>query len=165
MLKMDEVETENLYSIPRAKAIIERNLIERALVKHRGNRTKAAIDLEISHRALLYKMHTYGIQMRTTTPMIEYDEYAENSERKRYRTADGYIVVNGSSHRYAGKRNMVPEHVAIMEDLIGRRLHAGECVHHIDGNKSNNDISNLMLMTLYEHAKLHSLQRIHGNGD
>lgn len=28
-------------------------------------------------------------------------------------------------------------------------------VHHIDGNKSNNDISNLQLLELHEHKKLH----------
>ena len=31
-------------------------------------------------------------------------------------------------------------------------------IHHIDGNKSNNDISNLELLTPHEHAKKHGLQ-------
>jgi UDP-GlcNAc:undecaprenyl-phosphate GlcNAc-1-phosphate transferase len=40
---------------------IEEVLIRRALEKTKGNRTRAAEILEISHRALLYKIKEYGI--------------------------------------------------------------------------------------------------------
>ena len=46
-------------------------------------------------------------------------------------------------------------HVVEMENLIGRRLNKGECVHHIDECKTNNHISNLALMTLAAHSQLH----------
>jgi len=42
-------------------AAIEEILIRRALQKTRGNRTRAAELLEISHRALLYKIKDYRI--------------------------------------------------------------------------------------------------------
>lgn len=42
--------------------ITEQELIERALKRVGGNRTKAARLLEISHRALLYKIKEYGIK-------------------------------------------------------------------------------------------------------
>jgi two-component system, NtrC family, response regulator AtoC len=48
-------------SIKRTAAAIEQILIRRALVKTRGNRTRAADLLEISHRALLYKIKDYKI--------------------------------------------------------------------------------------------------------
>jgi two-component system response regulator AtoC len=48
-------------SIKKASAVIEESLIRRALDKTRGYRTAAAKLLEISHRALLYKMKEYGI--------------------------------------------------------------------------------------------------------
>lgn len=51
-------------------------------------------------------------------------------------------------------------HVVSMEQHIGRALAEGECVHHIDENKQNNDISNLMLMTIAEHARHHRLQEV-----
>ncbi len=38
---------------------MERTLIQRALVQTGGNRTHAARLLEISHRALLYKLKEY----------------------------------------------------------------------------------------------------------
>jgi two-component system response regulator AtoC len=49
-------------SIKKASRIIEETLIRRALEKTSGNRTAAAKILEISHRALLYKIKEYGLQ-------------------------------------------------------------------------------------------------------
>lgn len=48
-------------SIKKAENAIERELICRALAKANGNRTHAAKMLEISHRALLYKLKEYGL--------------------------------------------------------------------------------------------------------
>ncbi len=48
-------------SIKKATRELETDLIKRALVVTAGNRTNAAKLLEISHRALLYKMKEYGI--------------------------------------------------------------------------------------------------------
>ena len=48
-------------------------------------------------------------------------------------------------------------HVVEMEKKIGRKLFANEVVHHIDGNKTNNDLNNLQLMTRSDHARLHQL--------
>jgi len=48
-------------SIKRATRRIEEELIRRALGRTGGNRTRAAELLEISHRALLYKLKEYGI--------------------------------------------------------------------------------------------------------
>jgi len=49
-------------SIKRASRELEEALIKRALDVTQGNRTSAAKLLEISHRALLYKMKDYGIR-------------------------------------------------------------------------------------------------------
>jgi len=48
-------------SIKKTTAAIEQILIRRALQKTKGNRTRAADLLEISHRALLYKIKDYNI--------------------------------------------------------------------------------------------------------
>ncbi len=50
------------YSIKKTSRILEEELIRKALAKTRGNRTHAAKLLEISHRALLYKIAEYGIE-------------------------------------------------------------------------------------------------------
>jgi DNA-binding NtrC family response regulator len=54
-------------SIKRASRRSEEALIRRALQKTRGNRTRAAELLEISHRALLYKIKEYGIAVGRDT--------------------------------------------------------------------------------------------------
>ena len=49
-------------SIKRRTETLERELIRRALDKTGGNRTRAAQLLELSHRALLYKIREYGFE-------------------------------------------------------------------------------------------------------
>ncbi len=51
----------NDLSIKKAGAIVERELIRRALERTKGNRTQAAELLELSARALLYKVRDYGL--------------------------------------------------------------------------------------------------------
>jgi two-component system response regulator AtoC len=48
-------------SIKKTIRVVEETLIRRALVATAGNRTNAAKKLEISHRALLYKIKEYRI--------------------------------------------------------------------------------------------------------
>jgi len=48
------------------------------------------------------------------------------------------------------------EHRYIMQQHIGRELTKTEVVHHIDGNKHNNDIENLELNNSKEHLKYHA---------
>jgi two-component system response regulator AtoC len=52
---------EGVLSIKRATRLVEEQLIRRALEQTRGNRTKAAELLDLSYRALLYKIKEYGI--------------------------------------------------------------------------------------------------------
>ena len=47
------------------------------------------------------------------------------------------------------------EHRVIAEQMLGRALKRNEIVHHIDGNKHNNEPSNLQIMTQSEHVRLH----------
>jgi two-component system, NtrC family, response regulator AtoC len=49
-------------SIKRQTEALERGLIRRALERTRGNRTRAARLLELSHRALLYKIKEYRLE-------------------------------------------------------------------------------------------------------
>jgi two-component system response regulator AtoC len=55
--------TSGEMSIKKTARVIEEILIRRALTKTKGNRTRAAEVLEISHRALLYKIKDYHIDL------------------------------------------------------------------------------------------------------
>ena len=47
-------------------------------------------------------------------------------------------------------------HRVVMERKLGRKLKPGEIVHHIDGDKRNNDPDNLMLFpSVAEHSRYH----------
>ena len=48
-------------SVKRRTEELERALIKEALERTRGNRTRAAKLLDLSHRALLYKIRDYGL--------------------------------------------------------------------------------------------------------
>ena len=52
------------------------------------------------------------------------------------------------------------EHRRIMEDHIGRKLFASEQVHHKNGDKSDNRIENLQIVTASEHTKIHILESL-----
>lgn len=54
-------------------------------------------------------------------------------------------------------------HRILMEQKLGRTLTYDECIHHVDGNKNNNDISNLTIMTRSEHTRLHAQERRNKN--
>jgi hypothetical protein len=47
-------------------------------------------------------------------------------------------------------------HRRIMERALGRRLRTDEHVHHKNGNKKDNRLENLELMTASEHHRLHA---------
>ncbi len=49
----------------------------------------------------------------------------------------------------------VLEHRALMAQVVGRPLARNEIVHHIDGNRSNNDLSNLTLVDPVAHQRWH----------
>lgn len=74
----------------------------------------------------------------------------------------GYVLKYLPEHKRASKSGYVFEHLLIMEKYLNRELKYfghnnknNEVCHHIDGNKQNNNIFNLQLITLSEHTKLH----------
>jgi len=67
----------------------------------------------------------------------------------------GYFIIKTRTD--SGEQNWVSYHRYLMEQKIGRKLATGEHVHHIDGDKSNNDISNLALLTASQHYTLNYL--------
>lgn len=62
----------------------------------------------------------------------------EPKEKGKIYDSDGYIIVNIN-----GKQ--VKEHRLIMSASLGRSLLPGETVHHINGDRSDNNIENLQL--------------------
>ena len=82
----------------------------------------------------------------------------------RDRMLAGYKVIYKPNHfnhtlNKKGYNGYVYEHRYVMECEIGRALLPNEVVHHIDGDKLNNEIDNLQLTTRIEHAHIHAGHR------
>lgn len=73
---------------------------------------------------------------------------------------DGYLRELAPGHPRANARGYVYQHRLVMERILGRSLILGEVVHHEDGNRANNDPSNLRLFPSDNaHQDYHRRQR------
>lgn len=72
------------------------------------------------------------------------------SRNTRYLNNQGYVVLR--------KTNEL-EHRALAEGLLGRELFSNEIVHHINGKRDDNRVTNLCLMDREKHEHFHSWLR------
>lgn len=78
---------------------------------------------------------------------------------------NGYVLAKAPYHPHANKRGYVPLHRLSMENQLGRYLMPRrELVHHIDGDRANNDIKNLKLTTPKEHFMEEHYEARNSNG-
>ncbi len=100
-----------------------------------------------------------GSGMRGKTRVFSDAHKAAISEGK-IAAADNYAVgtslkSSGYVEYTRGENKGRSVHVVAMEERLGRHLLPDEIVHHIDGNRQNNDDNNLSLMTRSAHTRLH----------
>ena len=79
---------------------------------------------------------------------------------KSVRILNGYrLVYDTTSPRAMTNNNWcgyVYEHILVAEKFLGRPLRRKEIVHHLDGNRGNNVVSNLLVLERSQHTKLHA---------
>jgi len=77
-----------------------------------------------------------------------------------------YHTTQYSKHHRAWSDGRVYTHILIAEKKLGRELKEGEVVHHIDGNKLNNDPDNLMVfISDADHKSFHAGADAYQNDD
>lgn len=100
----------------------------------------------------------YGPKVYRVAEILGVSNYmVHRLERKHSIYVSDYRTPVVRSDGYYGYTSFV-NHRKVMEEHIGRPLEKKEIVHHIDGDRLNNDIDNLCLMTMSEHAALHKAE-------
>jgi len=89
-----------------------------------------------------------------------------NNEYANFVFTGKYLAIQKPNHPKARNDGYVYIHQLQAEKKLGRMLNEKECVHHIDENKYNNDIDNLIVFkTNSDHIAFHSGCEICLDGD
>ncbi len=100
---------------------------------------------------------TQKSQVNTKKPICSW----ECRYDKKYRIGKGllwgdYVLIYLPEHPYCTKSGHIVEQRLVMEKFLGRYLTPDELVHHIDENKLNNKIENLLMVSISEHNTIHN---------
>jgi hypothetical protein len=79
-------------------------------------------------------------------------------ERGRLTAKGTTIKPSGYIELTRGKNKGRCVHRAVMEEFLGTSLQPNEHVHHRDGDKTNNNIENLEVLSIGDHVRLHRVQ-------
>ena len=71
------------------------------------------------------------------------------------KTVHGNISPKTTYTQLTIKGKKIDEHRHVMQLHLGRKLKRDEIVHHKDGNKKNNSVDNLQVMSQSQHIKVH----------
>lgn len=138
---MDAEELQKLYAQAGSCSELARWL-DIPIPTMRSRLLKAGVDMKTGYRSPK-KVRRYGTEHHNWKGGIQ------------YHTA-GYLMEYAPDHPDAPpNKGYVMQHRLVMERELGRYLHADELVHHKNGDKQDNRLENLELMTQSNHMKHH----------
>lgn len=117
-------------------------------------------------RIAIYK-RAYNLGMRQSKEMNSINrsnarrgEKSSNWKGGCYVTSKGYKLVRKPNHHRADSNGYVLEHILVFEEKTGVQVPDNCCVHHLNGNKTDNRIENLCLMLTSAHTVHHNTGRV-----
>ncbi len=97
----------------------------------------------------VYKQSVLTSLKRTGTPRRQSWGRATGAKSAKWKGGNRYIKgkrhVLLSGHNISRKDGYTAEHRVIMQDILGRKLKKKDVVHHVDGDRLNNSVNNLMV--------------------
>jgi transposase len=90
-------------------------------------------------------LRKFGIKIRWSKENRTTNCFQNGADNPNWRGGRFFDKRHGYIHINVPGRGYMKEHTIIAEKALGRRLKRGEIVHHIDGDKTNNKNSNLLI--------------------
>lgn len=153
-----------------------REELERLYVTERLSTRACATALGIGHGTLCCWLEEAGIPRRSIAdakagqkPAARTIEASVSSRRRHllegmpsvgYKLRpDGYVYVRRPEHPNATVSGYILEHRLVMSEALGRALTALEDVHHVNGDRRDNRLENLLLVAHADHLREHYSSR------
>jgi hypothetical protein len=89
---------------------------------------------------------------------LHYIRQKRHGDPKKRLTNKGFTISTNGYKVIWSEGNPILEHRYIMQQHVGRPLSTDEIVHHVDGDKLNNNLENLRLLARGEHSSHHHAQ-------